>query len=110
MCINRLSGSRRYSHRSVLAKANIRFPTMLPKPNLLFANLSRCQLSETTAGWLHKRLGGLAYSVAQGLASPQPRSDCQEAGLKQSRIAASAAWKPHIPWTPPPGGVDEEQR
>ena len=21
-----------------------------------------------------------------------------------------AAWKPHIPWTPPPGGVEEEQR
>ena len=21
-----------------------------------------------------------------------------------------AAWKPHMPWTPPPGGVDDEQR
>ena len=24
--------------------------------------------------------------------------------------AARAAWSPHMPWTPPPGGVDDEQR
>ena len=24
--------------------------------------------------------------------------------------ALLAAWWPHIPWTPPPGGVEEEQR
>jgi len=29
---------------------------------------------------------------------------------KKSRKAASAAWKPHMPWTPPPGGVEAEHK
>ena len=29
---------------------------------------------------------------------------------RSRRRADRAAWYPHIPWTPPPGGVDEEQR
>ncbi len=28
---------------------------------------------------------------------------------KFCRKAARAAWKPHMPWTPPPGGVELEQ-
>ena len=27
----------------------------------------------------------------------------------ERRSADLAAWYPHIPWTPPPGGVDDEQ-
>jgi hypothetical protein len=29
---------------------------------------------------------------------------------KRSASAARAAWKPHMPCTPPPGGVDAEHR
>jgi hypothetical protein len=32
------------------------------------------------------------------------------ASRSMRRRTARAAWKPHMPCTPPPGGVDEEQR
>src|SRR6266542_5790245 len=31
-------------------------------------------------------------------------------GYLACRSAALAAWYPHMPWTPPPGGVEAEQR
>lgn len=35
---------------------------------------------------------------------------CATCAQKPSASAVRAAWKPHIPWTPPPGDVDAEQR
>ena len=29
--------------------------------------------------------------------------------LRSDRSTSRAAWRPLMPWTPPPGGVDEEQ-
>ncbi len=39
---------------------------------------------------------------------PVPRDGTRYRSSRAS--AARAAWWPHMPWTPPPGGVEEEQR
>lgn len=41
-------------------------------------------------------------------AKDEPLSPLNQA--KTSASAARAAWYPHIPCTPPPGGVEDEQR
>lgn len=55
--------------------------------------------------------GGLAAGLLLLLGAGLPLAYLAVPGRAQpARSAALAARKPHIPWTPPPGGVEEEQR
>jgi hypothetical protein len=62
------------------------------------------------AGWQLER-GEVYARSASTTATDATRSGAVR-GLgvqKRRRRAVRAAWKPHIPCTPPPGGVEEEQ-
>jgi hypothetical protein len=54
--------------------------------------------------------GGLAAVALVLLGAALPLAYAAVAGAQPARNADLAARKPHIPWTPPPGGVEDEQR
>ncbi len=45
--------------------------------------------------------------AGSGPSTPQESMSAQPAQVRRS--TSRAACRPHIPWTPPPGGVDDEQ-
>lgn len=73
----------------------------------------------SVATWVHVATGvvyGAAFALHQFLVRGRQRARAAQppaaSGGKAPRApsAARAAWNPPMPWTPPPGGVDAEQR
>jgi hypothetical protein len=70
------------------------------------------------ASWVHIATGmvyGAAFAVHQLLVRGRQRARAAHVAVVRGNApseasAARAAWNPAMPWTPPPGGVDAEQR
>ena len=104
-----------HARRSGIAAALTVLPMVL-SGYLIQAITDARWLSVTS--WVHVATGvvyGAAFAVhqvlvraRQGTRAAQPSGSRGKAPSPAS--AARAAWKPPMPWTPPPGGVDAEHR
>lgn len=70
-------------------------------------------LARDSSGWYLITLDMVGIRLREGLLARHPCRGLQAVGPSYERSERKADWAakyPHIPWTPPPGGVDEERR
>jgi hypothetical protein len=105
-----------HARRSGIAAALTVLPMVL-SGYLVQAITDARWLSITT--WVHvgaSLVYGAAFALHQFLVRGRRRAPAAQPSAPfrgttpRASSAARAAWKPPMPWTPPPGGVDAEQR